>query len=51
MEIEQIIGKGEAEDLRAEAQDALFSGASYDEVEDILLGYGLEMDFIDQILF
>ena len=49
--IEKILGKEEAQNLRAEAQDALYSGANYDEIEDILLGYGLEMDYIDQILF
>jgi|GEM_PF-2140171 len=50
-QIEEIIGEDEAQELRYEAQDALMSGASYDEIEDILLGYGLEMDYIDQILF
>lgn len=50
-QIEDIIGKEEAEELRNEAQDALLSGAGYDEIEDIMLGYGLEMDYIDQVLF
>lgn len=50
--IESIIGKEDARNLRSEFNDLLLSeGANYDDVEELLLGYGLEMDFIEQLLW
>lgn len=50
--IESIIGKEDARNLHSEFNDLLLSeGANYDDVEELLLGYGLEMDFIEQLLW
>lgn len=37
-------------EIRTEVQDALATGAKYDDVEDILLNYGLEMDYIFEFI-
>lgn len=50
-EISEIIGREETDDLRNEVNDALLSGEGYDSIEDIMLGYGLEMDYIEQLLW
>jgi hypothetical protein len=49
--IESIIGKEDARNLRSEFNDLLLGGANYDDIEELLLGYGLEMDFIEQLLW
>ena len=50
--IENVIGKREADNLRDEFYELLGSGnANYGDVEDLLLGYGLEMDYFDQLCF
>lgn len=38
------------EELRTEVQDALATGAKYDDIEGILLVYGLEMDYIFEFI-
>lgn len=48
--INEIIGEREAENLRSDFNDLLWSdGASYGDVEELLLGYGLEMDYVEQL--
>lgn len=37
-------------ELRGEVNDALSSGGDYDDIEDILFSYGLEMDYIMDLL-
>lgn len=49
--IENIIGQDEAKCLRSDFNDAIMNGAGYGEVEDLLLGYGLEMDYLEQLLW
>ena len=49
--IEEIIGKAEAEELKAEFNDIMWNGGDYDDVEELLLGYGLEMDFVEQLMW
>lgn len=48
-EVQDIIGKEEARELKAEMNDMLSTGeATYEDIEDLFLSYGLEMDyFID----
>lgn len=44
--VEKIIGKQEAQDLRDELNDALSTeDVCYEDIEDIMMGYGLEMDY------
>lgn len=48
--IDEIIGEREAENLRGDFYDLLGSGdANYGDVEELLLGYGLEMDYLEQL--
>lgn len=50
--IENIIGKEDARNLRKDFNEAIMSeGTSYGDIEELLLGYGLEMDFIEQLLW
>lgn len=46
-----IIGKAETKELKCELNDLLSTATNYDEVEDLLLSYGLEMDYLEQLLF
>ena len=46
-----IIGETETKELKGELNDLLSTGTNYDEVEDLLLSYGLEMDYLEQLLF
>ena len=48
--VTEIIGKEEADSLRDEVWEAIGDGCSYDEVEEIMAGYGLEMDYIDELI-
>ena len=49
--INEIIGNDETKELRNEFRDMLNSGnCTYDDVEELLLGYGLEMDYFDQLI-
>ena len=48
--VSEIIGKEEAESLHDEVWDALGDGCSYDDIEEIMAGYGLEMDYIEQLI-
>ena len=45
-----IIGKAETSALKGELNDLLSTDTNYDEVEDLLSSYGLEMDFLEQLL-
>lgn len=48
--IEDIIGEREADNLRKEFNETIMSGNIMD-IEDLLLGYGLEMDFVEQLMW
>lgn len=55
-QIEEIIGNEEASSLREEFESMIDGSSSspmdlYDNVEDLLMGYGLEMDYLEQLLF
>jgi hypothetical protein len=47
--IENVIGEREAQELRSDFNDVLMNGGSYGDVEDLLLGYGLETDYVEQL--
>lgn len=50
--IENIIGKEDARNLRKDFNEAIMSeGTNYGDIEELLLEYGLEMDFIEQLLW
>lgn len=49
-EVEEIIGKAETRELKGELNDLLNTETTYDEVEDLLLGYGLEMDYLERLI-
>lgn len=50
--INEIIGNHGAKELRGEFNDMLNAGcADFDSVEELLMGYGLEMDYLEQLLF
>lgn len=46
-----IIGETETKELKGELIDLLSTETTYDEVEDLLLSYGLEMDYLEELLF
>lgn len=46
-----IIGETETKELKGELYDLLSTDTNYDEVEDLMLSYGLEMDYLEQLLF
>lgn len=46
-----IIGEAETKELKGELNDLLNTETTYDEVEDLMLSYGLEMDYLEQLLF
>lgn len=49
--VEEIIGNEETRELKAEMNDMLSTGdATYEDMEDLLLGYGLEMDYLESLL-
>lgn len=50
-EIEEILDCEEKEQLQDEMYDVICNGGNYDDVEDSLLGYGLEMDYLEDLLF
>lgn len=37
-------------EIKEQVDDVISSSGSYDEVEEILLGYGLEMDYIFEFI-
>lgn len=45
------IGEAETKELKGELYDLLNTETNYDEVEDLLLSHGLEMDYLEQLLF
>lgn len=50
--ISSVIGKREADNLRSDFNDLLNTeGCNYGDVEELLLGYGLEMDYLEQLLW
>ena len=51
-DIESVIGEGEAQNLRSDFNDLLMTdGCNYGDVEELLLGYGLEMDYMEALLW
>lgn len=49
--VEEIIGKEQTEELRNELWDVLSTDdCRYDDIEDIMMGYGLEMDYFESML-
>jgi hypothetical protein len=46
-----IIGESETKELKGELNDLLSTETNYEEVEDLMLSYGLEMDYLEQLLF
>jgi len=49
--IQEILPQEDVQDLYEEVMDTISNGGDYDDVEDIMLGYGLEMDYIESLLF
>lgn len=50
-EVQDIIGKEETRELKAEMNDLLSTGeATHEDLEDLLNGYGLEPDYIECLL-
>lgn len=50
-QVEEIIGKDETRELKSELNDMLSTGdATIADIEDLLLGYGLEMDYFECLL-
>lgn len=49
--VKDIIGEAETKELKGELNDLLNTETNYDEVEDLMLSYGLEMDYLEQLLF
>ena len=37
-------------EIKEQVDDVISSGGGYDEVEEILMGYGLEMDYIFEFI-
>lgn len=37
-------------EITEQVNDVISSGGSYDEVEEILMGYGMEMDYIFEFI-
>lgn len=48
--IEDIIGEREADNLREEFNEVIMTGR-FDQVEDLMLEYGLEMDYVEQLMW
>lgn len=46
-----IIGETETKELKGELNDLLNTETKYEEVEDLMLSYGIEMDYLEQLLF
>ena len=49
-QVSEIIGREEADSLRDEVWEAIGEGGSYDDIEEIMAGYGLEMDYIEDLI-
>jgi hypothetical protein len=49
--IEDIIGQDECDCLRDEFNGLMDQDCAYEDVEDLLLGYGLEMDYVEQLMW
>lgn len=48
--IEDIIGEREAQSLRKDFNEVIMTGR-FDQVEDLMLEYGLEMDYVEQLMW
>lgn len=46
----QIIGEEEFENLKEDFMQELENGANYNDIEDLMLNYGLEMDYIFDVM-
>ena len=47
---QEIIGNEEFDNLKQEFWDELDNGASYNDIEDLMLDYGLEMDYLFDVI-
>lgn len=48
--IESILGIGGASDLRHDFNELISEeGTNFGDIEELLLDYGLEMDYVDQL--
>ena len=51
-EIEEIIGEDLTSELRNEVYDLMGAeGTTINDIEECLLGYGLEMDYFEDLFF
>lgn len=48
--VSDIIGYAETQSLKRELNDLLSTNTDYNEVEDLLLSYGLEMDYFFDLI-
>lgn len=49
-EIREIIGESEERELRNEVNDLLNTeNVTYEDMEELFLGYGLEMDYFERL--
>lgn len=48
--IQEIIGVEETQELRSNFNDMIDCGCDYDEIEDMMLDYGLKMDYIFNLI-
>lgn len=44
--VEEIIGKDNADECRKSIYNAICNGSSYADIEDMMYGNGLEMDYL-----
>lgn len=46
----QILGDEEFSNLQHDFMEELENGANYGDIEDLMLGYGLEMDYLFDVI-
>lgn len=49
--IKDILCEEEIAALKEDLNDLIINGGSFMEIEDLLLGYGLEMDYIEDLMW
>lgn len=49
--ITDILTREEAQSLQEEFNELLCDGTSYEEVEELMLDYGLEMDYLFDLIY
>lgn len=47
--ISEVIGENVANDLRSDFNEAICSGCSFGDIEDLFLDYGLELDYMEDM--